>query len=790
MSSVVTETKCKHCQLEIPQTLQLQGFLFCCQGCESVHRLLHATGLQDYYQIKAKSLQVRSSQAAQSFEKDFDYLDNPEFTPVTNTADGHKQLEFYIEGAHCTACVWLIEKLPELVPHVTDTRFNLGTAIASVTVDAQGSFAALAKTLVDFGYQPHAIKNHQEAEALQQRENHQALTRIGVAAFSAGNLMILAVALYAGVDGGLARYFEWLSLFLALPTLTYSAYPFYRNAWHKLRQKSLSIDVPIAVSLVVGLFSGLISTIWGTGENYFDSLCTLVCLLLLSRYFLARLHQQALAQNQFLQFYQSNIIRLFQPDLQVFKSVPLSHVQVGDWVEILPEERFPVDGQVLEGSSAIDLSILTGESYPAEINPGHLVYCGTRNLQQRLLIQVTAIGDNTKIADILRRTQKNLLNKTRLVTLTDRLAKNFVFLVLTASTLLFAFWLPIDPMVAFSRALALVIVSCPCALALATPLMMSISLKKAFTKGYLIKNADSLERLAEAQSIVFDKTGTLTEGAFEVLSTNGFTPAIQSAVLTLESFSIHPVADALVQYCRNQEPAAPIPIKDFKTLPTGGVQAWIEDHLWAVIPASNAPGSLDYHQPVTQILVCRDGKEVAQALLGDRVRTDAAQTIEQLRQMHLKIAMLSGDQAVACRQVGQAVGLSPDQIFWSKTPEQKEHILKCFDLPVMVGDGVNDVIALSAARVGISVQGGVAENLQTADIHLPEGGMSQLPNLVVHARKTLFWVKMCLICSFLYNMLSITAAAMGWISPLFAAVLMPVSSLTVLGISTWGGKRL
>jgi heavy metal translocating P-type ATPase len=773
-------THCQHCSLPIPPDVLQSGADFCCRGCEQVFAILNRAGLGEYYRIRAAVPGIRAPQAAPTAGSSYAWLDDPAFTTPTLNCDGSRTLEFYVEGVHCAACVWLLEKLPELLPDVRSVRLNLGSGIATVTLPAGGRFAPVAEAIERFGYKPFALKNQHEAEAHRERENRQMLMRIGVAAFSAGNLMILAVALYSGLEGALAHYFAWLALLLAVPALSYSAWPFYQGAWYRLRQRQLSIDVPIAFSLLTGLSAGIWQTFQQQGETYFDSLAMLVFLLLLSRYVLSRIQQRVAANSQLLSFYAHDQVEVWGE--QGFVLQPVSRLQVGQRLRVQAGQRLPVDGEVVAGASALDVSLLTGESWPQPVSPGSRVYAGTRNQSAALEIRATAIGSDTKMAQILARTRQNLDSRSGLAALSDRLARRFVLIVLGAAALLFL-WQGFNPQ-SFSRALSLIIISCPCALALATPLVMSISLRAAFARGYLIKNAQSLENLPALRTLIFDKTGTLTEGRFQVLQADPFSAEACAALCALEAQSTHPIAQALREHFAS---AQPLPaVSAFRTLASGGIEGQIAGCNWQVRPSTEAP-ALSAQQPVTCVELWREGQSMGRIWLGDRIRAGARESLDQLRAAGYTLVLLSGDQPAACATVATALGL--DQVFAGVSPEAKEQILRRFPVPAMIGDGVNDILALSAAAIGISVQGGVEENLQTADIHLTEAGISQLPALLHHGRQTRRLVQLCLGFSLFYNLVSISAALLGWVTPLYAAVLMPVSSLTVVALAAAGGKK-
>lgn len=781
----LAKKQCIHCF----QPLDSSEDDFCCSGCETVYNLLNQTGLSDYYRIRTSLGVLSTPHSVTYLHSDYGYLDNPETIPPMIDKNGNKTLEFYLEGVHCAACVWLIEKLPDYIHGVVQARLNLSSSTATISIQPDGTFEAIAQLLSKWGYRPHVVQKSAEIEALAKKEQFWMLSRIGVAAFSSGNLMILSVALYSGLEGMLANYFEWLSLLLALPTLTFAAWPFYKQAWTQIvHTKKLNIDVPIALSLILGTLGGCYELLAGSKQIYFDSLAMLVFLLLFSRYTLWRTQQHVLKQDQLLMFYSTETVKRLKND--IWQSVPVSLLNSGDTIQIGANQRIPVDGVLLTGPSQVDQSVLTGEPFPQVVTIGDEVFCGTYNQQSPITLKITALGPETRLGKILSRSQINLEEKTHLVRWADRLARYFVTIVLGLAGLLFIALIA-TPQVALTRVLALVIVSCPCALALATPLIVQIGLKRALAKGFFVREADSLERLPQLKHIVFDKTGTLTEGRFNLLETHGFEDfETRRAVLALESMSQHPIAHALVHELLSTGIQPLAEVSHFKRLNSGGIQGEVEGQLWEIRPDPMFDPTAYAGNAMVRLFVLCQGKICADLVLGDKLRPEAVQVIQVLKAMKYTVWLLSGDQPAACEQIAQDTGIGADYTLSQQTPEDKEAFFATHADAIMIGDGINDIMALSKASVGISVQGSAEENLQSSDIFLADKGILNLPNLLWHARTMRRLMLSALGFSLIYNLLGISAAMMGWISPLTAAVLMPLSALTVFSIAIGGGKIL
>ncbi|MGV3526203.1 MAG: heavy metal translocating P-type ATPase [Candidatus Sericytochromatia bacterium] len=776
-------TLCLHCQQPAPDDAS-----FCCNGCEMVYGLLNRCGLTDYYSLRERLGQIRPARPVTLHEDRFDWLDDPAKPCGEMLPEGGRRAGFYLEGVHCAACVWLIEQLPRFVPDVSQARLDLNASTVTLTLVPDGQFAAAADLLQRWGYPPHLLETPADAERHARRDQTLLLSRIGVAAFSAGNLMILAVALYAGVEGTLARYFEWLSLALVLPAVTFSAWPFYRQAWGQwVHSRQIGLDVPIALSLLLGSLGGVYQLAMGGQQLYFDSLAMLVFLLLLSRYTLMRTQRQVLGQPALLRFYTPETVTLLSADGPL--ALPVERLQVGMCVEVAPGQRLPADGVVLSGESRVDQAVLTGEPFPLPVAPGDPLFCGTTNQQHPLQMRVTACAGGTRLGQILEQAQLQLDGKTRLVRLADRLARYFVAGVLLLSALLLVIFAG-DVPTGLNRVLALAIISCPCALGLATPLIVQLSLRRALHKGYCVRSPESLERLPGVRELVFDKTGTLTAGRFELLLSSGLEdPEVRQALLALESQSRHPVALALTRHLLAEGPVAVAPVKAFEILPTGGIQGWVKGQLWRVVPDS-AHAALRAEGAELRLLIQTQGQTRATLVLGDALRPEAPAVMAELQAQGYTCWLLSGDQREACQRVGSAVGLPPEQVLSRQTPEDKARFLAAHPDAAMIGDGLNDILALSQARVGISVQGAAAENLAHADLYLAGQGVGQLPGLLRHARLTRRLLTTALGFSLLYNLLGISAAVAGAITPLTAAILMPLSALTVFSLALIGGQRL
>lgn len=798
---------------------------FCCDGCETVYQVLHGAGLEQYYRVRdALGEQDRPVQLAQ---EGFEALDAESFTRryVRTTARGTQEVDLYLEGVHCAACVWLVEKLPQVAPGCVNARLDFTRARATVEWDGQKTqLSALARLLGSLGYKPHPWR-HGDIASLRKQEDQRLWMRIGVAAAVVMNVMFLAIAMYAGeysalgggaaggLDPTLDQLFRWASLAIFLPSVMWSAWPFFSGALASLRSGVLHMDLPLSIGILVGFVASAWRVILGHGDIYFDSLGMLICLLLVARWFQKKGQRAAGEAAELLQALTSSSARVVNPDSGQETPLQVDALLPGMQVRVLSGESIPADGLVMEGSSFVDRAVLSGESEPVAVAVGEKVYAGTVNLQSPLLITLTETGEETRVGRLMRMMEEASSRRAPIVQLADRLTGMFVATVLGLSVLTAMGWSMVSPDRALEHVVALLIVTCPCALGMATPVALAVAIGRAARQGVLIKGGDAVERLAHARHILLDKTGTLTEGKLSLTSWTGDDEA-RSLLFTVEQSSAHPLAKAAV---RGLEGARVLPIGKVEEVLGGGLVARYQpdgaaerletgpetgaevvvgsrrfmDGRGVQLPTAMAQ-ALDEvlargHSPV---LVAVAGVVRGVAGFGDPLRADTRDAILKLKSLGFTVGILSGDHPTVVANVGQQLGLDPARVFGGLSPEQKlahvEAAVKAGEV-VMVGDGVNDAAALSAASVGVSVHGGAEASLAAADVFLTRPGLMPVVACVEGARATLGVVRRNLTFSIGYNLLGAGLAMGGLMGPLLAALLMPFSSGTVVGSSLVGG---
>jgi P-type Cu2+ transporter len=780
---------CAHCATPLTDTARVEhdGQSFCCSGCRAVYGAIQTAGLGAFYTDR----ELTAAAPARPSGRRFAELDDLALANVFEAhADGTLATELMLEGVHCAACVWLVESLPRVVSGVREARLDFGRSTVMVRWQpAAVQLSAIAANLDRLGYTPHLPG----ALAQERPGDRSLMMRLGVAGAIAGNVMLMALALYSGagsgIDGDYATFFRWGSLFLALPAVAYCAGLFYRGAWASIVTRTPSMDLPIAVGITAGFVSGAVNTVRGQGEIYFDTITVLIFLLLVGRWLGQKQQRRAATAADFALALAPSTARLVENDER--REVRADAVARGTLIEVLTGERIPVDGRIECGESTLDARLLTGESAAVEVKAGDRVYAGTENLTQRLLVRSERAGAETRVGQLVRSMERAQRERSPIVRVADRLAARFVWVVIALSAVTLALWWHVDPSLAIEHAVALLVVTCPCALGMATPLAVSVALGRAARRGILVKNGEVLEALARPAEIVFDKTGTLTLGRPELLEWQGSAETAARASAA-EHGCDHPLARG---FQRAFAASAEFVASEIERLPGAGVRATVDGHRLLVgnlelLRASGVAVAEVTERRVrelaasgaTSVLVAEDGTFAGLAAFGDALRADAAASLSALAASGSTLHVLSGDHPLVVERICRSLplrsfrgGVSPEQ----KLDEIRRHVGAGRKV-VMVGDGVNDAAAMSAATVGFAVHGGAEASLLAASVFATEPGVAPVLEAVEGARNTLRAIHRGLAFSLGYNALGVVLAMTGVLSPLVAAVLMPLSSVTVL----------
>ena len=815
---------CRHCGLPIPKLRFMSlGALpppledppptaFCCSGCEYVYRTISGLGLQEFYRYRIGTGQ-NAAAAAQPRGSSYAHFDEESFqsSQVVRLDSNRARVTLLAEGIHCAGCVWLIEKIPHVLNGVLECRVNFALGQVQVLYDPERvTLSRIARLLDSLGYPLHACSKSEQDQA-ERREDRQSLLRIAVAGICAANTMMLAVSLYQGLYTGMedryASFFRWVSLTLSLPAVFYSALPFYRSALSSLLLGTLHIDLPISLGLLAAFLFSVINTMAGRPAVYFDSVTALVFLILCGRWLQRRATRHARREAR------TGWMILPATARQVretgLEEVPVGDLCVGATVEVLPAERIPVDGEVQSGESLVDMSVLSGESRPVAVAPGVPVFAGALNLESPVRITVRAGGEASRIGRLLRQVG-GAGRRAAIVSLTDRLSHYFVGVVLVLALGTLCWWWESGPITALDNAVALLIITCPCALGLATPIAFTVAVGRAARQGILVRGEDALERLAQVRHVYFDKTGTLTEGKLAVAD-EVFEPELSEAQAVLwRSYALqlaaavpsHPLSFALAQYLATAKhfgsPTLPrISYQQGKGI--SGVSAqdekmylgslrWLSSLSVTTSAGLQACAAATFQSGQTIVGFAAQGRVVLLFGLQDSVRDEAAAIVSRIVPEDGLGFVVSGDEPAVVSFVSEQCGIPRERAFGQLFPEEKSHFLREDSMSTaMIGDGVNDAPAMRAAGVSIGLRGGAEVGLEVADLYIVTNGLRGAAEAFEGARQTMSVVKRNLFLSLVYNVLGAGAAMCGYVNPLVAAVLMPISSLSVIGSSVVSG---
>jgi P-type E1-E2 ATPase len=722
---------------------------FCCSGCAAVYRILKSGPFSDYYRMKQEGACFEKSGPVSIGSRDYSFWSQSKSDP----------LKIYVEGIHCTACVWLLERLPLALPEdVESSMLDLSRSLLTVRIRAGADRTKIANAIASFGYLPHLIEGEGSASGLLERENRKRLIDLGVAGALSGNVMLMSIPLYSGVEGGFQGIFEWLSLLLAIPSVFYSGRSFFKNVGTGFRNRIFPIDGPILLAILVAFFYSVHSVLAGTHDLYFDSLTALIFLLLASRYLLSRIRQSSSLN--------PGILNAFHPPFRG---------EVGDLIRLSPGDRVPVDGKVVSGEAWVDQAHFTGESRAVSFHVGDLIYAGSRVLEaeEELLIRVEKKGAETRLERFLARVREASEKRTTFERSTEAWASSLLKIVLlVAVSAGVYFQLSGFGSEGLKRVLALLIVTCPCALALATPLVYSLASNRLLSKGVLLKEPEALDSVLGVNDLYFDKTGTLTcgdlrlgEGVADVLELSK-----KRILLALTERSNHPASRCIFREVREKDSRIdPAAIEKWLEIPGKGVQGEVQGVLYGLRkhPDTSRLG--------VQFYESFNGKdrEICTFRFSDRLREDAPLLLKKLKESGYRLHLLTGDHLESARAV---LGDQPIEIHADLSPEQKADFV---GNGIMVGDGVNDSLALLKARVGIAVQGGMEAAIESSGVYALRPGLHSVPEFLSTARKVRRVLRSNFAISTAFNALGATLALSGHMSPLLAAVLMPLSATTV-----------
>ncbi|PAU53851.1 heavy metal translocating P-type ATPase [Pseudomonas indica] len=790
---MASPTPCYHCGLPVPAGSRFQARVLgetremCCPGCQAVAEAIVAGGLESYYRHRSET-SANPDSLPQALPDELALYDRDTVQePFVEHQGELASTCLLIEGISCAACGWLIEKHLRGLDGVAEASLNLSNHRLQVRwSDSRLPLSQLLKELRRIGYAAHPYQPDRAAEHLQ-RENRRALRQLGVAGLLWVQVMMAAMATWPEFNLDLSpeldKILRWTSLFLTTPIVFYCCTDFFKGALRDLRTRHLTMDVSVSLAIGGAYGAGIWSTVTGVGELYFDAVGMFALFLLAGRYLERRARERTLAATaQLVNLLPASCLRLDAGGQS--ERVLLSEIKIGDRVLVQPGALLPADGVILSGQSSVDESLLTGEYLPLPRATGDRVTAGTLNVEGPLTVEVQALGDDTRLSAIVRLLERAQADKPRLAELADRVAQWFLLVVLGVAAVVGLIWWQLDPQRAFWIVLALLVATCPCALSLATPTALTTATGSLHKLGLLLTRGHVLEGLNHIDTVIFDKTGTLTEGRLSLSAVHPLGALDSDACLALaaalENRSEHPIARAFGR--------APLAAERVDNVPGLGLDGLVggrhlrigQPDFVAELSGQPAPAIPGEHG---QWLLLGDAQgALAWLVLDDALREDAPALLDACRARGWKTLLLSGDSSPMVAEVAGRLGI--DDARGGLTPDAKLAVLKQLHEDghrvLMLGDGVNDVPVLAGADISVAMGSATDLAKTSADAVLLSNRLDSLVQAFAMARRTRRIIVENLLWASLYNGLVLPFAAIGWVTPIWAALGMSVSSLLVV----------
>ena len=774
-----------HCGLNIikKEEIIFDSKSFCCAGCKTVYEIFSENGLSSYYDFEKMP-----GATPQAINGKYDFLDNEKIIAKLLDFEEDKTtiVSLYIPHIHCSSCIWILENLHKLQKAISISQVNFPEKKVRIIFNSEEtSLKEIVLLLCSIGYEPYiSLDNYENAKAKIDRS----LTyKIGVAFFCFGNIMLLSFPEYFEVEefwlNQYRGFFRWLIFALSLPSFFYAASGYYVSAYKSIRAKMFNIDIPIALGIIVMFIRSAVDIIFGYGQGFFDSLTALVFFMLLGKMFQQKTYNFLSFERDFKSYFPIAVTQINAQKEE--NSVPVYDIKKGDRLLIRNQELIPVDGILISENCQIDYSFVTGEAVPIHKKSGDKIYAGGKQLGKVIEMEVLNSVSQSYLTQLWSNAvfQKNVDQKHK--TITDAISRYFTPALLLIAFASFGYWIFIDTTIAFNSFTAVLIVACPCALALTAPFTMGNILRIMGNQKLYLKNAVVIEQLEKVTTIVFDKTGTITTNKKSEIMYSGkdFSSKELIAVKNVLRGSNHPLSRRLYEFLPSLENKIST---DFEEITGKGIQGTCDGNFIKIGSSSFVEHSEKDNTNATSVHISINGKYYGKYIFDNQYRAGLENLFKSLSGDY-KIKILSGDNEGE-REILEKLLPKNTELVFNQKPEEKLEFIKNLQEKgqnvMMVGDGLNDAGALAQSNVGISISENVNVFSPACDGILDAAQFTKIHSYLKLSKKAIWIIKMSFTLSLLYNVVGLSFAVCGKLSPLVAAIIMPLSTVTIISFVT------